>query len=256
MIDSIIEQDQPSALPRRTPNAHSARNRGLYEGVIKGFGETGYTIRPPNSRNGRCAQTFAPLWWSCRQECSRPTREHRSAVPPSIHRGGNYEHYFSQRPVQVRRRRRGRHGHVHARGLRTPAAGSHHRGGRRSSRGRNPGILREARAHHRHRRHPRLRCRGHRRRRRGRARRHLGPRGRREGGAASEGGHGSVPGQHLRLHHRRPDGSRRRGGRRISHQCRLLPPLRSRAGAPVGLQLRRGFEVAVEHRRAGRRADG
>lgn len=36
---------------------------------------------------------------------------------PSIHQGGNYEHYFSQGPVQVRRRgRRGRHGRVHARG--------------------------------------------------------------------------------------------------------------------------------------------
>lgn len=70
---------------------------------------------------------------------------------PSIHQGGNYEHYFSQGPVQVRRRgRRGRHGRVHARGLRTPAAGSRHRGGRSSSRGRNSGILREARAHHRH----------------------------------------------------------------------------------------------------------
>ncbi len=66
---------------------------------------------------------------------------------PSIHQGGNYEHYFSQGPVQDSAAwRRGRHGRVHARGLRTPAAGSRHRGGRSSSRGRNSGILREARA--------------------------------------------------------------------------------------------------------------
>ena len=180
--------------------------------------------------------------------------------PHRPRRESTHEHHFTSRPVQIRRRRRRRRRRgIHAERVR--AAGKRRRHGRirqrgRRGRGRAAQLLREAGAHHRYLGDEGLRRRGRGSRRRRRARSAVRLRGGREGGAAAEGGHGHLAGQHLRFHHPGPDRPRRGRGRRVAHHGGLLPPVRSRAGAPLGVQLRRGAAVAVGYRPEGGRAGG